>query len=75
MNNIVTALNTRIPPKSMLQPDITGLAGTRGESCPSPSTVVADDEGGEGSAGSGDGGSLAELQENMDIPVMPRYCQ
>ncbi|KAJ9601644.1 hypothetical protein L9F63_000177 [Diploptera punctata] len=71
VNNIVTALNSRIPPKSMLQPDITGL-GSRGESCPSPSTVVADDDAGEGSTGSGDGGLLGEFKEKMDIPVTPR---
>lgn len=72
VNNILTAINSRIPPRSLLQPDLVGLPGSRGESCPSPSTVGMDEEGGEGSAGSGDAGLSADLKEKMDIPVLPR---
>jgi len=72
VNNILTAINSRILPRSMLQPDLVGLPGSRGESCPSPSTVVIDEEGGEGSAGSGEAGMSADIKEKMDIPIVPR---
>lgn len=72
VNNILTAINSRILPRSMLQPDLVGLPGSRGESCPSPSTVVIDEEGGEGSAGSGETGMSADIKEKMDIPIVPR---
>lgn len=72
VNNILTAINSRIPPRSLLQPDLAGLTGSRGESCPSPSTVVMDEEGGEGSPGSGEAGISADIKEKMDIPVLPR---
>ncbi|XP_069674723.1 integrator complex subunit 1 isoform X2 [Periplaneta americana] len=73
VNNILTALNSRIPPRSLLQPDLGGLPGSRGESCPSPSTVGVDEEGGEGSVGSAEPGGSADIKEKMDIPVLPRY--
>lgn len=72
MNNILTAINNRILPRSILQPDLLGLPGSRGESCPSPSTVVIDEEGGEGSAGSGETGMSTDVKEKMDIPTVPR---
>lgn len=72
VNNILTAINSRVLPRSMLQPDLVGLPGSRGESCPSPSTVVIDEEGGEGSTGSGEAGMSADIKEKMDIPVVPR---
>lgn len=72
VNNILTAINSRILPRSMLQPDLVGLPSSRGESCPSPSTVVIDEEGGEGSAGSGEAGMSADIKEKMDIPIVPR---
>lgn len=72
VNNILTGINSRIPPRSLLQPDLVGMPGSRGESCPSPSTVVLDEEGGEGPAGSGEAGLSADLKEKMDIPVLPR---
>jgi hypothetical protein len=31
-----------------------------------------DEEGGEGSAGSGEAGLSADLKEKMDVPVLPR---
>lgn len=72
VNNILTAINSRILPRSILQPDLVGLPGSRGESCPSPSTVVVDEEGGEGSAASGEAGMSADIKEKMDIPIVPR---
>jgi len=72
VNNILTAINSRILPRSMLQPDLVGLPGSRGESCPSPSAVVIDEEGGEGSAASGEAGMSADIKEKMDIPIVPR---
>jgi hypothetical protein len=34
--------------------------------------VVIDEEGGEGSAGSGEAGMSADLKEKIDVPVVPR---
>ncbi|XP_021917589.1 integrator complex subunit 1 [Zootermopsis nevadensis] len=73
VSNLLTAVNSRIPPRSLLQPDLPGLPGSRGESCPSPCTVVIDDDGAEGSVGSGETGLPTDIKEKMDIPVVPRY--
>jgi hypothetical protein len=72
VNNILTAINSRVLPRSMLQSELVGLPGSRGESCPSPSAVVIDEEGGEGSAGSGEAGMSADIKEKIDVPIVPR---
>jgi integrator complex subunit 1 len=72
VSNLLTAINSRIPPRSFLHPDLAGLPGPRGELCSSPSTVVIDDEGGEGSAGGAEAGMSTDIKEKMDIPVLPR---
>ncbi|XP_067009610.2 integrator complex subunit 1 [Anabrus simplex] len=69
VNNIVTALNTRTPPRSMLQPEQPVSA------CPSP--IMTPDEEGEGLSTGTDVSTPADPKEKMDVRVQPRYanCQ
>ncbi|KAK7791007.1 hypothetical protein R5R35_007901 [Gryllus longicercus] len=80
VNNIITALNTRMPPRSFLQPELVigAVAGTRAEACPSPSAPgpTLDDDlelavlGGETTTG---GGGNGDNKEKIEVPVVPRY--
>lgn len=80
VNNIITALNTRMPSRSFLQPELAmaSVTGSRSEACSSPSGAghMLDDDVemaalGEGSAvGSGSGDS----KEKLDVAVVPRYA-
>nr|CAD7453362.1 unnamed protein product [Timema tahoe] len=64
VNNILTAINSRTPPRSMLQPEMVGLSA-----CPSPSTATPDDE----NQTPGDLGLPADIAFKSDVPVVPRY--
>lgn len=70
VENIVTAFNTRIPPKALLTPELSGaLTGTRDTSSP----ITVDDEAREGR-------NTPELlsisahdkEGNADVPILPR---
>lgn len=64
VDNILTAFNTKIPPKSMLAPE----RSFRPDACPSPPTIGTDDD--EASSSS----LSLECRENLEnIAVIPRY--
>ncbi|XP_023242494.1 integrator complex subunit 1-like [Centruroides sculpturatus] len=64
VDNILTAFNTKIPPKSMLAPE----RSFRPDACPSPPTIGTDDD--EASSSS----LSLECRENLEnIVVIPRY--
>lgn len=67
VDNIATAFKTKLPPKSLLYPDV-GM-GSR-QDCPSPPV-----SGGSGGADSGDGDSELSLEckESLDVSVTSRY--
>lgn len=66
VENICTAFGTRVPPKSMLQPELSvlGLAGG------SRDTLGLDDDSGEGNSGSD---VIRTMELNVDCPTQPRY--
>ncbi|XP_063606575.1 integrator complex subunit 1-like isoform X2 [Penaeus indicus] len=68
VDNIATAFRTKMPPKSLLYPDL-GM-GSR-QDCPSPPV-----SGGSGGADSGDGDSELSLEckESLDVNVTNRYA-
>lgn len=68
VDNIITAFRTKLPPKSLLYPDL-GM-GSR-QDCPSPPV-----SGGSGGADSGDGDSELSLEcrESLDVSVANRYA-
>ena len=68
VDNIATAFKTKLPPKSLLYPDV-GM-GSR-QDCPSPPV-----SGGSGGADSGDGDSELSLEckESLDVSVANRYA-
>lgn len=68
VDNIITAFRTKLPPKSLLYPDL-GM-GSR-QDCPSPPV-----SGGSGGADSGDGDSELSLEckESLDVSVTNRYA-
>ncbi|XP_014230547.1 integrator complex subunit 1 [Trichogramma pretiosum] len=64
VDNILTAFNTREPPKSVLQPEVGILTQ---KECPSPSTPMEDDN----------GSSLSQIlgdKEKSDSSVIPRFA-
>lgn len=63
MDNVLTAFNTRIPPKSVLQPELSVMAS---RDCNSP-TLDDDDAPNKITLYPGD-------QEKIDLPVLPRYA-
>ncbi|KAG7167447.1 Integrator complex subunit 1-like [Homarus americanus] len=69
VDNIATAFRTKLPPKSLLYPDL-GM-GSR-QDCPSPPV-----SGGSGGADSGDGDSELSLEckESLDVSVTNRYAE
>lgn len=67
VENICTAFGTRVPPKSMLQPELSVLALAGG----SRDTLGLDDDSGEGNSGSD---VIRTMELNMDCPTQPRYA-
>ncbi|XP_076239229.1 integrator complex subunit 1 isoform X3 [Calliopsis andreniformis] len=64
VDNILTGFNTRHPPKSVLQPELSVLTP---RDCHSPSTVDEEDPGSSSVQFSGD-------KEKIEFPVTPRYA-
>ncbi|XP_017798364.1 PREDICTED: integrator complex subunit 1 [Habropoda laboriosa] len=64
VDNILTGFNTRHPPKSVLQPELSVLTP---RDCHSPSTVDDEDPGSSSVQFSGD-------KEKIEFPVTPRYA-
>lgn len=64
VDNILTGFNTRHPPKSILQPELSVLTP---RDCHSPSTVDDEDPGSSSVQFSGD-------KEKIEFPITPRYA-
>lgn len=69
VDNIATAFKTKLPPKSLLYPDV-GM-GSR-QDCPSP--PVSGGSGGGGDSGDGDSELSLECKESLDVSVANRYA-
>ncbi|MPC37822.1 Integrator complex subunit 1 [Portunus trituberculatus] len=69
VDNIATAFKTKLPPKSLLYPDV-GM-GSR-QDCPSP--PVSGGSGGGGDSGDGDSELSLECKESLDVSVVNRYA-
>lgn len=65
VENICTGFGTKMPPKSMLQPELNSIPTTSRE------LLGIDDDSGEGNSGSGDAMRTSEF--SLDCPTMPRY--
>ncbi|OXU26086.1 hypothetical protein TSAR_012850 [Trichomalopsis sarcophagae] len=66
VDNILTGFNTRIPPKSVLQPELSVM--TPRSDCNSPSTLLDDELSGTSAI------QIIGDKDKVDLPVCPRYA-
>ena len=72
VDNIIAAFQTKMPPKSLLFPDL--AMSSRGGECPSP-PISTCSGGGMESGGDGDSEMSLECKESLDVLVCNRYSQ
>lgn len=73
VENICTGFGTRVPPKSMLQPELSALGSGSATAAGGGGREILgiDDDSGEGNSGSD---VIRSMELNVDCPTQPRYA-